>query len=244
MARDAEKFVNIEDSNLKIKQNMNLKRTKETIAKVKDKKKKRTKATMGQALVVEPLAPEKVTEQVCKPSEMSLVNMLSQGLTSNDKDMIEECLKVIDGEMIKATVLALNPEYLLPLIKGIKERLILKPNRIQQLKHWAIAVITLRTDRLKSIPECLEEIEELLQFCSLQTQMLPKLLITQQMLKLKEEENVDSKLCLTSVGTMLIYDEETGKNEIIDSSKPTESKFAVPLEEEDEKERGVEDSDE
>jgi hypothetical protein len=74
----------------------------------------------------------------------------------------------------------------------------------------------------------LEEIEELLQFCSLQTQLLPKLLITKQMLKLKQEENVDSKLALTSAGTMLIYDEETGRNEIIDSSILTASKFAIP----------------
>lgn len=140
--------------------------------------------------------------------------------------MIEECLRVVDMQIIKATITALPSQFLLPLIRGIKERLIVKPTRIEQLKHWAIAVINLRTDRLKSIPECMEEIEELLQFCTLQTQMLPQLLITQQMLKLRAADSVDARLKMSSVDVMLIYDEETGKNEVVESHA-TFSKFAT-----------------
>ena len=204
----------------------------ELVEKKNVQKKRKTKATMGEALAVEAISPEDVKEEVKKPSEISLVSVLSQGLTSGDKDMIEDCLKVTDAETIKATVIALSPQYLFPLIKGIKERLILKPNRIQQLKHWAIAVIALRTDRLKSSPECLEEIEELLQFCSLQSQLLPKLLVTKQMLSLKEQ-SADTKLKVTSVGAMLIYDEESGKNEVVSSAAFTTSKFAASEEEEE-----------
>lgn len=64
MARDAEKFVNVDEANVKVKQKMNVKRTSETVVdklkKQEEKKRKRTKTTTGTALVVPAMASNEV----------------------------------------------------------------------------------------------------------------------------------------------------------------------------------------
>ena len=196
--------------------------------KVKVKASKKAKLTTGQALVVEPTDPSNVKEELPAPTEQSLVTVLSQALTSMDKDLLEESLKVIDLTIIKNTILALDHKHLYNLLRYLKEKLILKPNRINELRHWLIAVLNLRNDRLKSSKECLEEIEEILQFSSIQAQMLPKLLEMRQIALLKAADNTDQKLKMTSSNVLLMYDEETGNNELVQKARSNIKYATIP----------------
>jgi hypothetical protein len=189
---------------------------------------KNAKLTTGQALVVEPIDPSLVKEEPPVPSEQSLVTVLSQALTSMDKDLLEECLKVVDMTIIKNTILALEYKYLHNLLKYLKEKLILKPNRIKELKHWLAAILNLRTDRLKSSKECLEEVEEILQFSSMQAQLLPKLLEMRQVALVNAASNVDDKLKISATNVLLMYDEETGNNELVQKVKSNLRYATIP----------------
>merc|ERR1711934_1133322 len=66
----------------------------------------------------------------------SLVSVLQQALQANDKVMFEYCLAMDDREVIQATVQRLPVAYVMPLLRGLINRVEKTPHRMEVLLVW------------------------------------------------------------------------------------------------------------
>ncbi|KAF1836824.1 NUC189-domain-containing protein, partial [Decorospora gaudefroyi] len=99
-----------------------------------------------------PLAP---------PSANSLGQVLTQALRTNDKELLESCLSVIDVESVYATVERLPSPLVGVLLQRLAERLHKKPGRAGMLMAWVQYSLAAHGGYLASQPQLVKQLAAL-----------------------------------------------------------------------------------
>lgn len=86
-------------------------------------------------------------------TEMSLSQLLSQAIHSDDIELLEKALSVADRNMINATIRRLSPTQVLPLLDKLLLRLQKNPNRAHHLVDWIRSCLVHHSGFLISVPQ-------------------------------------------------------------------------------------------
>lgn len=99
--------------------------------------------------------------QLSRPKGTSLSALLSQGVISHDKTLIESALSITDPLLQRLATSKLTPIAILPLLDALIEKLELQPQRTLQLVPWIQALFTTQLDYLMSAPELWKHLDPL-----------------------------------------------------------------------------------
>lgn len=95
------------------------------------------------------------------PSSNSLGTVLTQALRTNDKDLLESCLQVVDVDAIYATVERLPSPLVGSLLQKLAERLRKKPGRAGMLMLWVQWSLVAHGGYLASQPHLVNQLASL-----------------------------------------------------------------------------------
>jgi U3 small nucleolar RNA-associated protein 5 len=95
------------------------------------------------------------------PSATSLGTVLTQALKTNDKDLLDSCLRVIDVDTIYATVERLPSPLVANLLQKLAERLYKKPGRAGILMVWVQWSLAAHGGYLASQPQLVKQLSTL-----------------------------------------------------------------------------------
>jgi hypothetical protein len=87
--------------------------------------------------------------------------LLSQAITSLDKELLDRCLRVRDRKMISSTVSRLEPSVILPLLKIVIGRCQNKPNDSLYLIEWIRSCLVIHSSYLLSLDQVSSELAQL-----------------------------------------------------------------------------------
>jgi U3 small nucleolar RNA-associated protein 5 len=110
------------------------------------------------------------------PRAGSLQVVLVQALKTQDKSLLEYCLSSTNHQVIQATVRRLPPEYVLPFLTQVIDRIQSRPSRGVVLFPWVKAVLTLHTAYLMSVPDLPRHLSSLYQMVDGRLAIFKKLL--------------------------------------------------------------------
>lgn len=85
------------------------------------------------------------------PKGESIQNMLQQAVHSNDKQLLETCLSVTNVKVIKNTLERLPPQYVIPFLNLLKEKIQKKPQRGCYIFDWIRYTIMIHMSYLISV---------------------------------------------------------------------------------------------
>ena len=108
------------------------------------------------AIETEPVKPLRAITSVS-----SMHQLLTQAITSLDKDLLERCLRVRDRKMISSTVSRLEPSVILPLLKIVIKRCQSKPNDSFYLIEWIRSCLVIHSSYLLSLDQVSSELSDL-----------------------------------------------------------------------------------
>lgn len=108
------------------------------------------------AMEAEPVKPQRAITSVS-----SMHQLLTQAITSLDKDLLERCLRVRDRKMIASTVSRLEPMVILPLLKIVIKRCQSKPNDSFYLIEWIRSCLVIHSSYLLSLDQVSSELSDL-----------------------------------------------------------------------------------
>lgn len=94
-------------------------------------------------------------------SVSSMHQLLSQAITSLDKELLDRCLRVRDQKMISSTVSRLEPSVILPLLKIVIGRCQHKPNDSLYLIEWIRSCLVIHSSYLLSLDKVSSELADL-----------------------------------------------------------------------------------
>ncbi|KAK6177405.1 hypothetical protein SNE40_015512 [Patella caerulea] len=183
------------------------------------------------------------------PKADTLINLLSQGLQSNDKTLIERVLHHDNPQIILNTVKRLPVQLIVPFIKAISIRIHSRQSGgAQILLKWLKAVLITHTSYLMTFQEIVDSLSSLYQLMEARVGMFSRLSRLQGKLDLmlsqitsQEQEEEDTSAQQTP---LLLYHEESS-----DDDDPMEDLLASHSESEnnwdmeDESEDGESDAD-
>lgn len=109
-------------------------------------------------LAIEP-EPAKPLRAITSVSSMH--QLLSQAITSIDKELLDRCLRVRDRKMISSTVSRLEPSVILPLLKIVIGRCQHKPNDSLYLIEWIRSCLVIHSSYLLSLDQVSSELADL-----------------------------------------------------------------------------------
>ncbi|KAF2749230.1 NUC189-domain-containing protein [Sporormia fimetaria CBS 119925] len=95
------------------------------------------------------------------PSATSLGTVLTQALRTNDKDLLDSCLRVVDVDAIYATVERLPSPLVANLLQKLAERLYKKPGRAGILMVWVQWSLAAHGGYLASQPQLVKQLATL-----------------------------------------------------------------------------------
>lgn len=95
---------------------------------------------------------ENVATTTTTSSSTSLTELLSQALSSNDKDLLEMCFSIMDMVKVRSSIRALPASKVLPLLKCLVTRIRSKAIRSQQLLQWIEALFHSQLSTLLMTP--------------------------------------------------------------------------------------------
>lgn len=117
--------------------------------------------TMEEKLNLLAIDPEPVKPMRAITSVSSMYQLLTQAITSLDKDLLERCLRVRDRKMISSTVSRLEPSVILPLLKIVIKRCQSKPNDSLYLIEWIRSCLVIHSSYLLSLDQVSAELSDL-----------------------------------------------------------------------------------
>ncbi|KAF9698282.1 hypothetical protein EKO04_003452 [Ascochyta lentis] len=107
------------------------------------------------------LAPASTNRPLSAPSASSLGTVLTQALRTNDQELLESCLRVIDIDTIYATVERLPSPLVGNLLQKLAERLHKKPGRAGVLMVWVQWSLAAHGGYLASQPQLVRQLATL-----------------------------------------------------------------------------------
>lgn len=106
---------------------------------------------------------------------MSISEMLSQALHSNDNTLLEACFAQTNTSIINATVMKLPAMHVLAFLNAISERIQTSPNRGAPMTAWLRAVFVHHATFLSSLPDLTAKIGGLYQVLHARAQNVEEL---------------------------------------------------------------------
>jgi len=85
------------------------------------------------------------------PKGESIQNMLQQAVHSNDKQLLETCLAVTNVKVIRNTLERLPPQYVIPFLNLLKEKIQKRPQRGYYIFDWIRYTIMIHMSYLISV---------------------------------------------------------------------------------------------
>ncbi|KAI8897474.1 WD40-repeat-containing domain protein [Globomyces pollinis-pini] len=144
------------------------------------KKSEVTEETIAEEPTIEDQVKALVVEDHVKENKestnISLNQMLSQAISSGDKQLLERVLSNSDPKIINATIRRINPTLVVPLLDALVVRLQKRPNRAAQLVEWIRACLLNHSGYLLSIPQRNYSLRALHRTLIKRQEVLPKLL--------------------------------------------------------------------
>ncbi|KAF2789843.1 NUC189-domain-containing protein [Melanomma pulvis-pyrius CBS 109.77] len=107
------------------------------------------------------LATASSSRPLSAPSATSLGTVLTQALRTNDQDLLDSCLRVIDVDTIYATVERLPSPLVGTLLQKLAERLHKKPGRAGMLMVWVQWSLAAHGGYLASQPQLVKQLATL-----------------------------------------------------------------------------------
>ncbi|KAG4101372.1 WD40 repeat-like protein [Neocallimastix lanati (nom. inval.)] len=146
------------------------------------------------------------------PKGESIQNMLQQAVHSNDKQLLETCLSVTNIKVIRNTLERLPPQYVIPFLNLLKERIQKKPQRGCYIFDWIRYTIMIHMSYLISVPELTSQLGELYQLLQERSSLMGKLSQLNGRLDLINSQFVTRNQMKISQEAEVVYDEEAEDN--------------------------------
>ncbi|XP_076799929.1 WD repeat-containing protein 43-like [Clavelina lepadiformis] len=154
------------------------------------------------ALSVEP--PPVVKETTLAPTADSFSVLLSQGLQSNDRDVLNQVLQHGNETLIRNTVRQLPIHYIIPLVKELTGRLQGSPEKCLTFVKWLRAVLSCHTSYLMTFPDVVPLLSRLYQLMNVRTKTHGRLsrlegkldLVMSQIASRKDDEEEQKPLAI------------------------------------------------
>lgn len=144
----------------------------------------------------------------------SFATLLNQAITLNDKQLLEICLEEKDAQMIKNSIVKLQPSLAANLLENLAATMARSQNRSTALTQWIRWVVIIHGAYLVTLPNLLKTLSGLHSTLSARASTLPRLLALQGRLDLLEEQfNIRNELAAAAADDDLdepqaCYDEE------------------------------------
>uniref|UniRef100_A0A8C9J820 WD repeat domain 43 n=1 Tax=Panthera tigris altaica TaxID=74533 RepID=A0A8C9J820_PANTA len=194
------------------------------------------------------------------PQTNSFPVLLTQGLESNDFEMLNKVLQTRNLNLIKRTVLRMPLHAVIPLLQELTKRLQGHPNSAVLMVQWLKCVLTVHASYLSTLPDLVPQLGTLYQLMESRVKTFQKLshlhgklilLITQ----VTASEKSKGMTC-PEQKAKLVYEEERGLNECFpfliyfyqdnwdEDEEDKESEKDEDVDEEEEEEEDAEEKDE
>jgi U3 small nucleolar RNA-associated protein 5 len=118
-------------------------------------------AFVGQDADARALATATNNRPLSAPSANSLGTVLTQALRTNDKELLDSCLRIVDVDTIYATVERLPSPLVGNLLQKLAERLYKKPGRAGMLMVWVQWSLAAHGGYLASQPQLVKQLATL-----------------------------------------------------------------------------------
>lgn len=122
------------------------------------------------------------------PAAGSLQQALVQALHTNDKALLEACLRHNDPQVIRSTVQRLPTTYVIPFLQQLIERFQEKPARGRTLMQWIKAILQVHTAYFMTVPDLINQLALFYQALDGRMKMFPRLLALKGRLDLIESQ--------------------------------------------------------
>ncbi|XP_064622092.1 WD repeat-containing protein 43-like [Lineus longissimus] len=152
------------------------------------------------------------------PQADTLATLLTQGLQSQDKLIINNVLQTNNEKIIKNTVRRLPVPVVIPLVKELSRRMHGHAQVGHVLIKWVKMVLTIHTSYLMTFPEIVDTLSSLYQMMDYRVGMFSRLSKLQGKLELMlsqvTSQTQDEEETVATQQPMLIYQEESSDEEM------------------------------
>jgi len=174
-----------------------------------------------------------MTTEMMNITTGSLVELLTQGAVSKDRELLETAFSVTIPSQIQASIEGLSPELAMPLLQALVERMVKRPQRAHSLVPWLRSLLLARGDVLRTKPDFQATVAPLKQLIESRSETLEQVMAVKGRLdaileqsKLKRKEITAEKAIRDSFEQpMAVYqdtDSEGENNEGMDIDVPSE----------------------
>jgi len=168
------------------------------------------------------------------PKGESIQNMLQQAVHSNDKQLLETCLAVTNVKVIRNTLERLPPQYVIPFLNLLKEKIQKRPQRGYYIFDWIRYTIMIHMSYLISVPELTSQLGELYQLLQERSSFMGKLSQLNGRLDLINSQFVTRNQMKISQDAEVVYDEEAEDNIDMEEDEVEEEEEGDEFDSEDE----------
>ncbi|XP_037668592.1 WD repeat-containing protein 43 [Choloepus didactylus] len=182
-------------------------------------------------------------EKADRPQTISFPVLLTQGLESNDSEMLNKVLQTRNLNLIKKTVLRMPLHAVIPLLQELTKRLQGHPNSAVIMVQWLKCVLTVHASYLSTLPDLVPQLGTLYQLMESRVKTFQKLshlhgklilLLTQ----VTASEKPKGTAC-PEQKAKLVYEEESSEEESDDEIAEKDSDDNWEEEEEIERDEDV-----
>nr|XP_032820845.1 WD repeat-containing protein 43 [Petromyzon marinus] len=172
--------------------------------------------------------------------------LLTQGLESNDSDILNKVLQTKNEIVIRNTVQQLAIHMIMPLLRVLTKRIQSHPFSAVMAMRWVRAVLTIHASYLAAIPDLVQQMAVLYQLMDSRirvhqrlAQMSGKLCLMMSQLDVARKANIGSGVQQTA---QLVYEEESSDEEVSEDELMGKEEDSDNWEEIEEQEEGGDDS--
>ncbi|XP_055483198.1 WD repeat-containing protein 43 [Psammomys obesus] len=176
--------------------------------------------------------------------------LLTQGLESNDFEMLNKVLQTRNVNLIKKTVLKMPLHAVIPLLQELTKRLQGHPNSAVLMVQWLKCVLTIHASYLSTLPDLVQQLGTLYQLMESRVKTFQKLshlhgklilLITQVTASEKTKKTLSP-----GQNAKLVYEEESSEEESDDeiAEKDSDDNWDEDEEKDSEKDEAVDEDNE
>jgi len=162
------------------------------------------------------------SKKIVIPKGESIQNMLQQAIHSNDQQLLETCLAVTNIKVIRNTLERLPPQYVIPFLNLLKEKIQKKPQRGCYIFDWVRYTIMIHMSYLITVPELTSQLGELYQLLQERSSLMGKLSQLNGRLDLINSQFVTRNQMKISQEAEVVYDEEAEDNNDMEEDEEVE----------------------
>uniref|UniRef100_A0A8C6I3H6 WD repeat-containing protein 43 n=1 Tax=Mus spicilegus TaxID=10103 RepID=A0A8C6I3H6_MUSSI len=180
----------------------------------------------------------------------SFAVLLTQGLESNDFEILNKVLQTKNVNLIKRTVLRIPLRVVIPLLQELTKRLQGHPNSAALMIQWLKCVLTIHASYLSTLPDLVEQLGTLYQLMESRVKTFQKLsnLHGKLILLVTQVTASEKSKKMTSPGqkAKLVYEEESSEEESDDEvpEKDSDDNWDEDEDKDSEKDEGVDEDNE